>query len=59
MDYLKRATIKNATAWDLYCNCVNHDHKLSLRFRRTARHRLKQDLASEKNPPAVIDRGNH
>ncbi len=44
MDYLKRATAKNYTAWDLNCpHIVTPDNNLRRKFKRTARRKMKQE----------------
>lgn len=44
MDYLKRATCKNYTAWDLNCpRIVKPDNNLRRKFKRAARRKSKQE----------------
>ncbi|MCM1323952.1 MAG: hypothetical protein NC218_07310 [Acetobacter sp.] len=44
MDYLKRATCKNYTAWDLNCpRIVQPDNDLRRKFKRAARRKAKQE----------------
>ena len=50
MDYMKRATCANYTAWDLNCPrvvYVRNRQKLEAMFKRTARRTLKKDLKKE------------
>lgn len=45
MDYLKRKTCKDFTAWDLNCpRIVTPDNKLRRKFIRKARRKLKREL---------------
>lgn len=45
MDYLKKATVKDFTAWDLNCpRIVKPDNKLRKKFIRKARRKLKKML---------------
>lgn len=47
MDWMKRLTIKNYTAWDLNCPNVHNPKSASKdrqKFKRTARRKDKQEL---------------
>ena len=45
MDYLKQATCKNYTAWDLNCpRIVKPDNNLRRKFKQTARRKMKQEV---------------
>lgn len=45
MDYLKKGTCKDYTAWDLNCpRCVKADNKLRKKFKRKFRRKDKKTL---------------
>jgi len=44
MDYMKMATAKDYTAWDLNCKCVKTDQSLEKIFKRKARRKNKENL---------------